>query len=264
MEDEVLTSDRTGYSTTLAAGDVTSADESFLTGFGGASMSPARHTAPAELESPAEPSTAAPDRSESAAEKDVVAVQQILEALLFSSDAPVSLTRLSELLSCPPVQVRLHVSALNDKYTLAGLSFRIEQIARGFQMMTLPRFQPWLARLNEQRSQTRLSPAALETLSVVAYRQPIIRAGVEAIRGVACGEVLNRLRDMGLVRMVGRAEIVGRPILWGTTRKFLDVFGLSDLESLPPLEALTLRRSTAPGQDAVPPPEDLTPLAASA
>jgi segregation and condensation protein B len=125
---------------------------------------------------------------------------------------------------------------------VAKLSFRIEEIARGYQMMTLPRFQPWLAKLTAQRVQTRLSPAALETLSIVAYKQPIIRADIEAIRGVAAGEVLNRLREMGLVRIVGRAEVVGRPLLYSTTKKFLDVFGLADLDDLPPLEALNLRR----------------------
>ena len=79
-------------------------------------------------------------------------------------------------------------------------------------------------------------------MSIIAYKQPVIRADIEAIRGVGCGEVVNRLREMGLIKIVGRAEIVGRPILYGTTRKFLDVFGLADLDDLPPLETLTLRR----------------------
>jgi segregation and condensation protein B len=167
---------------------------------------------------------------------------QIIEALLFSADTPLSLNRLSELAGCTPLQARLAVADLNARYMVAKLSFRIEEIARGYQMMTLPRFQPWLAKLTAQRVQTRLSPAALETLSIVAYKQPIIRADIEAIRGVAAGEVLNRLREMGLVRIVGRAEVVGRPLLYSTTKKFLDVFGLADLDDLPPLEALNLRR----------------------
>ena len=168
--------------------------------------------------------------------------RRIIEALLFSSDAPVSAGRLAALLDgCTPTKVRLLIADLNDRYRDAGLSFRIEAIARGYQMMTQPEFQPWIAKLHKQRSETRLSPAAMETLSIVAYKQPVIRADVEAIRGVACGEVLSRLRDMGLVRILGRAEIVGRPLLYGTTRKFLDVFGLSDLDDLPPLEALSLK-----------------------
>jgi segregation and condensation protein B len=178
---------------------------------------------------------------------------QIIEALLFSSDTPLSLNRLSELIGVrSTTEIRLHIADLNDKYAAAGLSFRIEEIARGYQMMTQPRFKPWLARLVKQQSQTRLSGAALETLSIVAYKQPVIRADIEAIRGVACGEVLNRLREMGLVRIVGRAEIVGRPMLYGTTRKFLDIFGLADLDELPPMEMLTLRRPAAPETDAPP------------
>jgi segregation and condensation protein B len=176
---------------------------------------------------------------------DAPPTDQIIEALLFSADTPLSLNRLSELVGCTPMQARLAIADLNARYMVAKLSFRIEEIARGYQMMTLPRFQPWLAKLTAQRLQTRLSPAALETLSIIAYKQPIIRADIEAIRGVAAGEVLNRLREMGLVRIVGRAEVVGRPLLYSTTKKFLDVFGLADLEDLPPLEALNLRRRTA-------------------
>jgi len=176
--------------------------------------------------------------------RDRILPEQIIEALLFASDTPLSLTRLAELAGIASLRdVRLHIAELNAKYLAAKLSFRIEEIARGFQLLTLPAFQPWLARLAQQQAQTRLSAAALETLSIVAYKQPVIRADIEAIRGVGCGEVLNRLRELGLVKVVGRAEIVGRPILYGTTRKFLDTFGLADLDDLPQLEALALRRS---------------------
>jgi segregation and condensation protein B len=178
---------------------------------------------------------------------------RIIEALLFSSDAPLSATRLAELVeTATPAAVRKHVAALNEKYEQAGLSFRIEGIARGYQMMTLPDLSSWVAKLNKQRSETRLSAAALEALSIVAYKQPIIRANVEAIRGVACGEVLSRLREMGLIRILGRAEVVGRPLLYGTTRKFLDVFGLVDIEDLPPMEALRLKSATKPAEEVEP------------
>lgn len=170
---------------------------------------------------------------------------RIIEALLFSADAPVSLAKLAELAECGATQARLHVAELNDRYTAAGMSFRIEEIARGYQMMTLPEFAPHVARLLQQRKETRLGDASLETLSIIAYKQPIIRADVEAIRGVACGDVMKRLCEMGLARVVGRAEVVGRPLLYGTTRKFLDVFGLADLEDLPPMEALRLRAPAA-------------------
>lgn len=168
---------------------------------------------------------------------------QIVEALLFASDTPLSAARLADLSEAGTARdVRRLVDDLNDKYATVGLSFRIEEIAKGFQMMTLPAYRPWLAKLANHHSQTRLTAAALETASIVAYKQPIIRADVEAIRGVACGEVLNRLREMGLIKIVGRAEIVGRPMLYGTTKKFLDVFGLADLDDLPPLEALEFKK----------------------
>lgn len=176
---------------------------------------------------------------------------QIIEALLFASDAPLSAGRLAECAGdCTPGQVRRHIAALNERYAAAGLSFRISEIARGFQMLTEPEFQPWLARLNRERAQTRLTGAALETLSIIAYKQPVIRAEIEAIRGVACGEVMNRLREMGLIKIVGRAEVVGRPLLYGTTKRFLDTFGLADVDDLPPLEALTLRRKLAEQEQA--------------
>lgn len=179
---------------------------------------------------------------ESPAPTDITPAQ-VIEALLFAADTPLSAARLAELAGMGTTRdVQRHVADLNEKYARAGLSFRIEEIARGYQMLTLPEYRPWLAKLNRQQAQTRLSAAALETLSIIAYKQPVIRADIEAIRGVGSGEVVNRLREMGLIRIVGRAEIVGRPILYGTTRKFLDVFGLADLDDLPPMETLTLRR----------------------
>ena len=151
--------------------------------------------------------------------------------------------RLAELSGTKSIKVvREAIEELNESYEQDGRSFRIEAIARGYQMITLPAYRPWLDKLHHHRDQTRLTGAALETLSIVAYKQPVIRADIEAIRGVACGEVLNRLREMGLVRILGRAEIVGRPMLWGTTRKFLDVFGLADLDDLPPMEAIAFRQ----------------------
>lgn len=206
-----------------------------------AEPTPAAATEPATIEAP---QADAPAMQIIAAPTEELSAAQIIEALLFASDAPLSANRIAELLGAGSAgDVRRHIDALNEKYAAVGLSFRIEPIARGYQMMTTPAFKPWLAKLDKQRSQTRLSEATLEVLSIIAYRQPIIRADIEAIRGVACGDMLHRLKDMGLIRIVGRAEIVGRPILYGTTKKFLDVFGLNDLEDLPPMEALALRRT---------------------
>ncbi len=125
------------------------------------------------------------------------------------------------------------VAKLNAEYEATGRAFRIEAISAGFQMLTLPAFGPLLARLRGERQQARLSQAALETLAIIAYRQPLLRADLESIRGVACGEVLKSLMDRRLVRIVGRAEEVGRPMLYGTTREFLRVFGLSSTGDLP-------------------------------
>ena len=181
--------------------------------------------------------------------EDAAVKQQrgVIEAILFSSDTPVSAAKLAEMLEdCTPSKVRKHIEALNEKYAAAELTFRIEQIARGYQMMTLPEYHEWLDKLNNHRQETRLSGAALETLSIIAYKQPVIRADIEAIRGVASGEVVNRLREMGLVRILGRAEIVGRPLLYGTTKKFLDIFGLADLDDLPSMEALQSKPGSKP------------------
>jgi segregation and condensation protein B len=125
------------------------------------------------------------------------------------------------------------VAKLNADYESTGRAFRIEALASGYQVLTLPAFGPLLGRLRGERQQARLSQAALETLAIIAYRQPILRADLESIRGVACGEVLKSLMDRRLVRIVGRAEEVGRPMLYGTTREFLRVFGLASATDLP-------------------------------
>ena len=116
-------------------------------------------------------------------------------------------------------------------------------MAGGVQVLTVAEFGPLLARLHADRQSSRLSPAALETLSIIAYRQPIMRAELEAIRGVACGEVLRSLLERRLVKVVGRAEELGRPMLYGTTREFLKVFGLASLDDLPAVAGLERKPS---------------------
>ena len=166
-------------------------------------------------------------------------LETVIEAVLFASDEPLGAKRLVEIAEAgSAAQVRQCVRDLNRKYKKGGFSFRIEKIAGGLQMMTLPAFNPWLGKLIKVRTDNKLSPAALETLAVVAYKQPIIRADVEAIRGVASGEVIRNLMYKGLVKIVGRAEILGRPMLYGTTKKFLDVFGLNTLKDLPKVDEL--------------------------
>ncbi len=165
-----------------------------------------------------------------------------IEALLLSSDRPLSEARLAELLDQagpgPEKTIREAVEQLNDDYERTGRSFRAQRLAGGWQLLTLPIFGELLAKLHHDRAQARLSPAALETLAIIAYRQPILRAQIEAIRGVGCGEVLRGLLERRLVKIVGRAEELGRPMLYGTTTHFLKVFGIGALDDLPHVEGL--------------------------
>jgi len=130
-------------------------------------------------------------------------------------------------------QVADAVAALNARYEADGRTFRIESVAGGRQVMTLPAFGPVVARLKGVREQGRLTQAALETLAIIAYRQPILRADLESIRGVACGEVLRSLMERRFVKIVGRADEVGRPMLYGTTIEFLKQFGIGRIDDLP-------------------------------
>lgn len=165
--------------------------------------------------------------------------EQVIESILFAADTPLTLPKIVSILGVGSARdVRKHVNALNKRYDEQGAAFRIEAIAGGYQMLTRPEYNTWLRRLRQNKQDSRLSQAAMETLAVVAYKQPVVRAEIEAIRGVQSGEMLNRLRELGLVKIVGRAEDVGRPMLYGTTKRFLEVFGLSALEDLPEVEEL--------------------------
>ena len=165
-------------------------------------------------------------------------VESVVEAVLFASDEPLPEARLANIVETNTKLIRQHISSLNDKYQANNNAFRIEQIAGGYQMLTLSPYNHWLKKLLRVRSDNKLSPAALETLAIIAYKQPIIRADIEAIRGVSVGEVIRSLCYKGLVKIVGRAEVLGRPMLYGTTKKFLEVFGLNKLKDLPKIEEL--------------------------
>jgi segregation and condensation protein B len=165
-------------------------------------------------------------------------VESVVEAVLFASDEPLNPARLAEICETNIKQIRKHVQSLNTKYQDDNHAFRIEQIAGGYQMLTLAPYSHWLRKMLRAREDTKLSAAALETLAIVAYKQPIIRADIEAIRGVAAGEVIRSLMYKGLVKILGRAEVIGRPMLYGTTKKFLEVFGLNSLKDLPKIEEL--------------------------
>jgi segregation and condensation protein B len=165
-------------------------------------------------------------------------VETVVEAVLFASDESLTDNRLAKIVETSVKQVRQSIKNLNEKYQANNNAFRIEQIAGGYQMLTLGTYNYWLKKLLRARSDGKLSSAALETLAIIAYKQPVIRADIEAIRGVAAGEVIRTLCYKGLVKIVGRAEILGRPMLYGTTKKFLEVFGLNTLKDLPKIEEL--------------------------
>jgi segregation and condensation protein B len=160
----------------------------------------------------------------------------ILEALLFASREPLSPARIKEILRGASIKnLPKLIEEMNEEYEQSSRSFRIEKIAKGYMLMTLPDYAPWLKKLHKPKVDTRLSQAALETLAVVSYRQPLTRAEVDAIRGVSSSHLLKALIDKGLLRIAGQADVIGRPLLYGTTQKFLDLFSLGDLKDLPEL-----------------------------
>lgn len=157
-----------------------------------------------------------------------------LAALVFASPVPLSARKLAELLEGPrPARVQAALAELGRRLEAAGLPFELRLLAGGWHLLTSPDQGEVVARLAPGDRSERLSPAGLETLAVVAYRQPVTKAEIEAIRGVLAGPMLRALVDRGLVKVVGRAELPGSPLLYGTTREFLDRFGLAGLEDLP-------------------------------
>jgi segregation and condensation protein B len=180
---------------------------------------------------------------------------QIIEALLFASDAPLSaadLARGEEDLD--EAGVVAAIEALRAEYEAEGRAFQVYEIAGGWQLLTRPEYSPHLERFETVPRNTRLSAAALEVLAIIAYRQPIGRLEMEYIRGVGVSGVIRTLQERDLIDVVGRAEGLGRPLLYGTTRHFLEHFGFRSLEDLPRPEELpiVLRERISLG------PEDVT------
>lgn len=169
-------------------------------------------------------------------------IESRVEAVLLSMSRPLSESKLVDMLGLgsvnakdkmPVTMVKQAIDHLNSEYAQSGRSFRIERLAGGWQLLTLSKFGPLLTRVHGAKLQGRLTPAALDTLAIIAYRQPTLRSELEAVRGVACGDVLRGLMERRLVRITGRAEELGRPMLYGTTSEFLRVFGISRIEDLP-------------------------------
>jgi segregation and condensation protein B len=158
----------------------------------------------------------------------------LLEAVLFSADEPLSLRKLGQAAGLPGgPAVRHLLRKLKQLYDQDQTAFQVEELAGGFQLLTRPVFHRWLVGARRQSHELRLTPAMRETLAIIAYRQPIMRAEIEGIRGVQCAETLRLLMEKGLIRITGRHDSLGRPVLYGTTRKFLQVYGLKSLQDLP-------------------------------
>jgi segregation and condensation protein B len=187
----------------------------------------------------------AADETEGADASQMPAVNlPLLEALLLSTHHPLTAGRLAELMDLPSTKpVRSAIKELNQQYESSSRSFRVEQVAGGYQILTLPEFGDSLKKLHQKEADAKLTKPALETLAIIAYKQPILRADVEAIRGCACGETIRSLMEKHLVKIAGRAEEPGRPILYGTTKRFLELFGLNSLRDLPQPENLNQPKS---------------------
>jgi len=165
--------------------------------------------------------------------------QPVIEALLFASEKPLSAEQIQAVIKDITFeQIEQAMSSLNERYRSAGHSFAIKKVARGFRMYTLPDFAPWIKALFSHNRRERLSPQALEVLSIIAYKQPIVRTEIDRLRGVNSDGPLSTLLDRKLITIVGRKPAPGRPLLYGTTPEFLTHFGLNDVDDLPKMEEL--------------------------
>ncbi len=186
--------------------------------------------------------------------------EQIVEAALFASQTPLTARELARADDSLDVRrVREALATLREHYDTHGRAFQVYQLGDGFQILTRPEFVPYLERFDSVPRPPTLSRAALETLAIIAYRQPIGRIEIEEIRGVASTSVLRTLQDWELIEITGRGEGLGRPLLYGTTSRFLDHFALQSLDELPAPEDLSValvRAEPEVSADGVPPAED--------
>ncbi len=167
-----------------------------------------------------------------------IQLKNIIEALLFVSDKPLSINQLKQITDNEKKELTSCLNELIADYESRNSGLQLLNIAGGYQLCTRPGLAPWINRLYTSRQLRRLSPAALETLAIIAYRQPIIRAEIEVVRGVDVSGILRTLIEKSLIRIMGRKKVPGRPIMYGTTQEFLLHFGLEDLACLPKMEEL--------------------------
>lgn len=172
--------------------------------------------------------------------------QARVEAALLVADGALSARRVAQCAALLDAgEAKQTIDELNALYDADDSAFRIERVGAGYQMLTRPVFARWLDRVHHRQERLKLSPACLETLAVVAYRQPMTRADIEAVRGVATADILKQLMERGLVKIVGEDDSLGRPYLYGTTRTFLEAYGLRSLEDMPHSDSLRKPASKA-------------------
>jgi segregation and condensation protein B len=160
-------------------------------------------------------------------------IKQIIESLLFVAEEPLTVDKINRITAhTEPKEIKAALAALSAEYDARPGGFYLDEVAGGFQIRTRPEYNEWIRKLIQPRP-LRLSKAALETLVIIAYKQPIIRSDVEHLRGVDCGGVLRVLLERKLIRVLGRREIAGRPLIYATTKRFLEVFDLKNLKDLP-------------------------------
>lgn len=176
------------------------------------------------------------------AEKDIT-LTEILEALLFITEEPLKLQELAEITGRESKDIESALANLTERYAIKN-SLQIIQLAGGYQMATCPAAAPYIERLEKEASMRSLTQAALETLAVIAYKQPVTRVEIEAIRGVRVEKVLENLNRRKLIKMMGRKDAPGRPMTYGTTKYFLKFFGINSLKELPSLEKLKARQKS--------------------
>ena len=168
----------------------------------------------------------------------------ILEAVLLIADEPLPIRKLVQVTGLTDATtVRRLLDKLQALYDAVGSAFELEELAGGYQLLTRPEYHRWLTSLRKSQQDLRLTTASRETLAIVAYRQPIMRADIEKIRGVHCGETLRLLMEKGVIKIAGRHDSLGRPVLYGTTKRFLQVFGLRSLKDLPNAELMRPREA---------------------
>ena len=217
-----------------------------------------------ELQTPQEPAQEMTEENTAPASDTLLETEdlkKIIETLLFITDRPVKPTRIADVVETADARrVREIIHELQAEYVRDGRAVQIVEIGGGFQMATKPEYGRWVRRLYNEKMTTKLSNAALETLAIIAYKQPITRAEMEAIRGVDVAGPLERLLERALVRVVGKKDTIGRPMVYGTTDEFLRLFGLNKISELPDLQVFAAKQLHEKQED-LPFGDPLPPLA---